>query len=414
MLDTRETGYVPKSGAGAGTRQDAPRRAQAAPRLTRDLGDDFGARFEDFDEPEPRAKGSNRRRPRKVVRLKLGGLPQTKVGRIFAGVALVTVLGGSAAVLWGARQSLLKDRRFVVPSSASIQITGNSHVTRAQLLSVFGEDVDRNVLTISLAERQAELERLPWVEHATVMRLLPNHIRVAVTERTPVAFYRQGGQIGLVDAGGVLLDMPDASGEQAGGDPHYSFPVVTGISAEEPLSTRAARMKIYQRFIADLDQSSDKISDKLSEVDLSSPEDVKALIPSGKTDILVHFGEDDFLERYRRFEENLPKWQQDYPKLASADMRYPRQVVLEMAPGTSVPLASDANPEAVAAKADVVKPAEKTKPVVKKPIVVAKKAPVIVKKPSAAAPHAHLDKAFAVPSTKAGTTKTHSPQAGPR
>jgi len=296
-------------------------------------------------------------------------------------------------------------------------------VTRAQLLSVFGEDVDRNVLTISLAERQEELERLPWVAHATVMRLLPNHIRVAVTERTPVAFYRQGGQIGLVDAGGVLLDMTDGSEGNSDGptgtDPHYSFPVVTGIGADDPLSTRAARMKIYMRFIADLDQSSDKISDKLSEVDLTSPEDVKALIPSGKSDILVHFGDDDFLERYKRFEENLPKWQQDYPKLASADMRYPRQVVLEMSPGTAVPVAGDGNPEAVAAKA-VSKPAVKAKPGAKtgakKPVAVskaaAKKAPVKTATPGA--PHAHLDKAFGVNGTKAGTTKTHTPQAGPR
>ncbi len=81
---------------------------------------------------------------------------------------------------------------------------------------------------------------------------------------------------------------------------HYSFPVVTGISAEEPLSTRAARMKIFERFTSELDGSGEKISEKLSEVDLSNPEDVQALIPDHSTEILVHFGEDNFLERYRR------------------------------------------------------------------------------------------------------------------
>ena len=50
--------------------------------------------------------------------------------------------------------------------------------------------------------------RLPWVAHATVMRLLPNRMRVSIVERTPVAFVRQGNHIGLVDANGVLLDMP--------------------------------------------------------------------------------------------------------------------------------------------------------------------------------------------------------------
>ena len=60
-----------------------------------------------------------------------------------------------------------------------------------------------------------------------------------------MAFVRQGSRIGLVDANGVLLDMP-ADGTV---DTHYSFPVVTGIGLADPASTRAARMKIYKEFM---------------------------------------------------------------------------------------------------------------------------------------------------------------------
>ena len=142
---------------------------------------------------------------------------------------------------------------------------------------------------------------MPWVAHATVMRLLPNRMRVSIVERTPVAFVRQGSQIGLVDANGVLLDMPvDAKVSE-----HYSFPVVTGIAAGDPLSTRAARMRIFERFTSELEGSGEKISEELSEVDLSNPEDVKALIPDHSTEILVHFGDEDFLDRYRKFKEHL-------------------------------------------------------------------------------------------------------------
>jgi cell division protein FtsQ len=115
--------------------------------------------------------------------------------------------------------------------------------------------------------------------------------------------------------------------------------VVSGIVASDPLSTRAARMKIFSRFTSDLDSSGQKISEELSEVDLSNPEDVKALIPDHSNDILVHFGDTDFLERYRRFEEHLPEWRTTYPKLSSVDMRYERQVVLEMQPGSGVQVA---------------------------------------------------------------------------
>jgi cell division protein FtsQ len=262
------------------------------------------------------------------------------LGRIFAGCLLLLCAGLGVATYLMAKRFLLHDDRFVIPSSSSIQFDGTTHVTRAQLLGVFGEDVERNIFSISLEQRRAELEKLPWIEHATVMRLLPNKMRVLIAERTPVAFVRQDRHIGLVDGNGVLLDMPmDTKTTE-----HYSFPVVTGISAGDPLSTRAARMKIFERFTSELDSSGEKISQELSEVDLSNPEDVKALIPDHSAEILVHFGEDDFLDRYRRFKEHLSEWRAIYPKLASVDMRYERQVVLQMQPGSGVP--SSTSPEA--------------------------------------------------------------------
>ena len=87
-------------------------------------------------------------------------------------------------------------------------------------------------------------------------------------------------------------------------------------------------------------------------MDLSNPEDVKALIPDHSTEILVHFGEEDFLERYRRFKEHLPEWRTQYPKLSSVDMRYERQVVLEMPPGSDAPAISSSNAAEPASSVD--------------------------------------------------------------
>jgi len=312
------------------------------------------------------------------VRFRFRGLLKSVVGRVLLGsvafVGLCVVVGGALV----ARSYLLHDPRFVIHSSGQIETVGNVHLTRAQLLSVFGADVERNIFKVPLAERRADLERLPWVQRATVMRLLPNTLRVQIVERTPVAFVRQGSAIGLVDASGVLLDMPASDA----GDPHYSFPVLTGLSADDPLSMRAARMEIYRRFMKELDSSGEKVTENLSEVDVSSPEDVKALIPSGSTDILVHFGDEAFLERYRHFQEHLPEWKQQYPKFASADMRYDRQVVLEMAPGTNVPENVASNTET-----PVMPVATHAVPSMKKPVKTeaapAAKAPVRASHPTA-------------------------------
>ncbi len=60
------------------------------------------------------------------------------------------------------------------------------------MLPVFGEDIGRNIFFVPFSERRKQLEQIPWIEHATVMRLLPDQIRISVVERKPVAFLRQG------------------------------------------------------------------------------------------------------------------------------------------------------------------------------------------------------------------------------
>jgi cell division protein FtsQ len=334
-----------------------------------------------------------------------------------SGAGLVLLAGLCFGALLLARNMLMHDPRFFIQSASSIEIQGNEHLTRDELVNIFGEDVERNIFYVSLAQRRAELQQLPWVEHATVMRLLPNRLRVSIVERTPVAFVRQGNQIGLVDANGVLLDMPSH------GDAHYSFPVVTGILASDPASTRAARMEIFKQFTSDLDSSGDEISQKLSEVDLSNPEDVKAVIPDNGMDVLVHFGDKDFLKRYQKFEEHLPEWRTQYPTLSSVDMRYERQVVLEMQPGATAPggaaspassaAASLAAPARAAAKpaaktvvkAPARKPVAKAHPPVAKKAVVSKWRPGVKTVATAKGPvTAKSEVAFAVP-VKHGAAK---------
>lgn len=371
VLDAPEPGRAQTEGKASGLKR---RAAVTEMPLRRDstYANDFA---DDYSDVDTEFKGRARRQGIRLS-FRAGLVPKTLWGRIFAGCGLLIMTGATIAGGMWVRSFILHDPHFVVPSSESIQIAGNSHLTRAQLLSVFGEDVDRNVFNIPLTERRTELESLPWVAHATVMRLLPNRIRVSIVERTPVAFVRQGAEIGLVDANGVLFDLPGPEMTQQGA-PQYSFPVLTGIAASDPLSTRTARMRIFSNFMLALDASGESISHQVSEVDVSNPEDVKAIIPdAGATgpDILVHFGEEKFLERYHQYKEHLPEWRAQYPKLSSVDMRYERQVVLEMQPGAAVPT-GDSAPAASAKSAATATAASKPNAVsAKKSVVAAKKA----------------------------------------
>jgi cell division protein FtsQ len=255
-------------------------------------------------------------------------------GRIFLTLA---ALGGAAACTILLITFLSSDARYRITGTDNIAATGLTEVSRAELLPVFGEDIGRNIFFVPLAERRQQLEEIPWVEKATVMRLLPDQIQVSIVEREPVAFVRQGAQICLVDASGVLLTMPAAMMAQH----HYSFPVVTGINAQDPPAQRKARMAVYQRLLGELDANGQHLSEQISEIDLSDPTDARVLMPEQDADILAHFGQDHFLERYQRYKAGINDWRHQHPDLVSVDLRYETIAVLSMPPGTNVAQAAD-------------------------------------------------------------------------
>jgi cell division protein FtsQ len=185
--------------------------------------------------------------------------------------------------------------------------------------------VGRNIFFVPLDERKRQLEQIPWVEQATVMRLLPNRIAVTIEERTPVAFAQIGPRISLIDAKGVVMGMP------ANRQTKYSFPVIRGITETEPLSSRAAAMKIYNRLVGELSAGNAGATDylkQLSEVDLSDPEDVKVMANDPGGAMMVHLGASDFLARYKLYIAHAAEWRQQYPNIESVDLRYEGQVVV--------------------------------------------------------------------------------------
>ena len=329
--------------------------AAASPGSTRVLPGmplEFGDPDEDPDahglRPRSRMRFESNEPPRPWWR------PASTPGRIFLGGCALLALGALTAGAAAFRLSLERDARFRIAGTQDIQATGLTEVSRAQLLPVFGEDIGRNVFFVPLNERRRQLEQIPWIEHATVMRLLPDHIQVAVVERQPVAFTRNGNQIGLVDSQGVLLSMSPAAMARH----HYSFPVLTGIDPGDPPAARRARMAVYLRLMSELDSSGQHYSQQISEIDLTDPEDARAILPERGGDVLAHFGEDRFLERYLRYKAHIAEWRQQYPQLTSVDLRYDQQVVLDMASGkqsaapetTPLPGAPAASPPLAAKK----------------------------------------------------------------
>ncbi len=271
-------------------------------------------------EDEPRYL--RRQKPVEIRRKKLGGRGWPFYRRILifavAGTAVATVaFYGMKFLLYSPTMLLLKPDQ--------IEVTGNHVVSREAVLQQFLHDRNRSVLRISLNSRRTQLEQLSWVESATVQRILPNRIRVELTERTPIAFARNGNELALIDAHGMLLERPR--------EEELHFPVVSGVSEDLAREQREKRMQLFQEFMKDIDLVRGGSSQNVSEVDLSNPKDLRAVmtgLPSANDPqaVTIHFGWSDFSSKYKMLVDNFSQWQANAGRVQSIDLQYTRQVVV--------------------------------------------------------------------------------------
>jgi cell division protein FtsQ len=291
-------------------------------------GDSAGVKLDDGLSPEPEfedfagdAEEQQFLRAPKRVAVRKSAIPKKTANRIRLGslcvAALIVVLGvGLSIQRYGATSW-----RFRIESSDNIEIAGIKNVSRAQVMDVMGGDIGRNIFFVPLDQRRQQLEEINWVESATVMRLLPDRIRISVKERTPIAFARVGARVQLIDAGGVLMELPRTKA-------NYSFPVITGFQEAEPLSTRAARMRIFAAVMKDLDSGGANYSRDISEIELSDPDDVRITVDDSAGAVVVHLGTGNYLERYRIFIAHVNEWREQFKRLDSVDLRYDGQIVV--------------------------------------------------------------------------------------
>jgi cell division protein FtsQ len=264
-------------------------------------------------------------------------------------------VGAGLACVWSAYASTrflvtAPEMRLIHPEQ--VALSGNHFVARASILQLFAVDRGNSVLRIPLAERRAQIESLPWVEHATVRRVLPNRIQVDIIERTPVAFLRQGSDMLLIDAQGMVLDRPLRA--------DFQFPVVTGILPGMPADERQKRMQLFESFSQEVENARPGAMNQVNEVDLSDANDLTASItglqrsgPSNGSSrqmdlpVVVHFGNTDFGGKFTTLVENIAQWRATAGEVDSVDLRFSREAVVNPEMATMAQLPPEPVPQPV-------------------------------------------------------------------
>ena len=177
-----------------------------------------------------------------------------------------------------------------------VEVRGTARASADQVQQVVRRELAQpGVWRADLSAVSAELERLPWVRTAVVSRLLPDSIRVRITERVQRAVVRTGaGRLAWVDEDAVVL------GEMSPTDQMPTF-FLRGWSEENTDAARLENRERVQKYL-ELQREWDAIglSERVSEVNLIDLRDIRAQLAGNDSEIEVRLGSRDADTRLKK------------------------------------------------------------------------------------------------------------------
>src|SRR5258708_22297242 len=188
----------------------------------------------------------------------------------------------------------------------SIDVSGASRTSAEEIEGLTRRAVARTgVWRADLSAISTELERLPGVRRAVVTRVLPDRLRVRVTERVPAGVVRtSSGHFFWVDEEGVAL------GEVKPADNVPSF-FIRGWNedgTEEARNENAERVQKYLEVAREWNAMG--LSERVSEVNLIDLHDVRAQLSGNDSQIEVRLGGQELGARLKLALDTLDQYKQ--------------------------------------------------------------------------------------------------------
>lgn len=174
----------------------------------------------------------------------------------------------------------------------SVDVAGNSKASREEIRAAVLRLSNAGVWQADLEVIAKELRELPWVRDAVVTRVLPDGLRVRVTERQPRVIALNGeGRLVWVDDDAVSL------GTATAGDEDFFVRGLEEGGGEQGRRENRARVEAALALKADWDKSG--LSKRVSEIELNNLEDVRVHLAGDDAGVQVVLGGQDYVKRFR-------------------------------------------------------------------------------------------------------------------
>lgn len=124
-----------------------------------------------------------------------------------AGALVFAGLSGFGTKVRGAPTLLAQVESWAIAAGFGINeisVAGLKHTPDSDIFRMLGP-TSTTLAGLDVAAARARIEALPWVETATLVRVLPDKLRIEIRERRASAVWLQGERKSLVDASGRLL-----------------------------------------------------------------------------------------------------------------------------------------------------------------------------------------------------------------
>jgi cell division protein FtsQ len=104
----------------------------------------------------------------------------------------------------------LRDARDAAANAAgfgivSLAVSGGRQLSEAEVIAAAGVTPRTSLLFLDVDDAQTRLEANPWIARATVRKLYPGHLEIAVTERDAFAVWQDNGKLFVIAADGTVL-----------------------------------------------------------------------------------------------------------------------------------------------------------------------------------------------------------------
>lgn len=210
-----------------------------------------------------------------------------------------------------------------------ISVSGNSRLSKGEVLALLEGVRGRNLLTIDLDWWRQTLLETPWVADAEIRRAFPGTLAVTISERQPLGIARINDSLYLIDQRAVMID-------EFG--PQYAeldLPVIDGLGshANASMLIDEQRGELAARLLTDLQRRPD-LARRVSQIDVSDARDAVVILKNDST--LVRIGDDRFVDRLQSYLDLAPALRERVPDIDYVDLRFDERVYVRPLGGSRV------------------------------------------------------------------------------